>query len=267
MILAIDAGNTVTKLAFFEGDEVRLRLSVPSDSESDAEDLWFLLQGDFPSTSGIEGVILCSVVPALTPVLAKLSEERIGREAILFDWRTRVGLRNRYHPPKDVGADRLANAFAAWKLYGSPVMIVDIGTALTVDVVSPKGEYLGGIIAPGVEMAAEALWRKAALLPHVVLEPVKDVLGDSTVSSIRSGLTHGFAAMISGLIAKLREQLGFAEGTEVILTGGHGGIFGDLLFDLGVRVDGDLTLKGLNLIYQEISGRGKGEGPPEQHGE
>ena len=255
MIAAIDIGNTTTKFAFFEGKEPIFRLDTPSDSSFSAEDYWRVVQENLPPTTSIEGVIICSVVPSLTPVLSKLSIEKFGAEPIIFDWSVPIGLVNRYRPPKDVGADRLANAFAAWKTYSADVIIVDIGTAVTLDVVSQDGEYLGGVIAPGVDMAAEALRQKTALLPGVKLEPVDSVLGSNTVSAIRSGLTHGYVAMITGLIAKLKEELGLAHGDRIILTGGHNDIFGNLLSDPAVIVDPDLTLKGLNLIYWELASK------------
>jgi type III pantothenate kinase len=253
MIAAIDIGNTTTKFAFFEEKEPIFRLDAPSDTNFDVDDYWRLVQENLAPTMSIEGVIICSVVPSLTPVLSKVSVEKFGTEPIIFDWSAPIGLVNRYHPPKDVGADRLANAFAAWKTYGADVIIVDIGTAVTLDVVSQDGEYLGGVIAPGVDMGAEALNQKTALLPGVEVEPVESVLGSDTVSAIRSGLTHGYAAMITGLIAKLKQEQGLTQGTRILLTGGHSEIFQNLLSDLAVVVDPDLTLKGLNLIYWELA--------------
>ncbi len=255
MIAAIDIGNTTTKFGFFEEKEPIFRLDTPTDSDFGVEDYWRPVQESLAPSTTIEGVIICSVVPSLTPVLSRLSTEKLGKKPIIFDWSSPIGLVNRYRPPKDVGADRLANAFAAWKTYGADAIIVDIGTAVTVDAVSQDGEYLGGIIAPGTEMAAEALAQKTALLPHVTVEPVESVLGGDTASAIRSGLTHGYAAMITGLVRKLKEELGFSPSMRVILTGGHVEMFQNLLTDMPVTIDPDLTLKGLNLIYWEISSK------------
>ncbi len=267
MIVTIDVGNTNTKLGLFEGRELVRRLEVPSSKDSDIEDHWWRIEenlpegGTFPEgvPSTVKGVVICSVVPALAPVFSRLSVEKLGRQPILFDWSSPIGLVNRYRPPKDVGADRLANAFAAWKICGAPAIIVDIGTAVTLDVVTEQGEYLGGIIAPGVNMAAEALSEKTALLPRVTIQPVANVLGNDTVSAIRSGVTHGYAAMIGGLAEKLKDELGLPGGTKVILTGGHVNIFRDLLAGLVTIVDADLTLKGLNLIYWELSANADGK--------
>ncbi len=258
MIVAIDIGNTAVKFGFFEEKEPVFRIDVPSGKKLGIEDYWRPVREALAPTTTLEGAIICSVVPALTPVLSRLSVEKLGRKPIILDWTSPIGLVNKYRPPEDVGADRLANAFAAWQIYGAPVMVVDIGTAITVDVVSPRGEYLGGIIAPGVEMAADALHRKTALLPRVTLKPVETVLGTDTVSAIRSGLTHGYAAMISGLIVKLKGELGFSRGTKIVLTGGHVSVFQNLLGDLSPAVDPDLTLKGLNLIYWELSAGAEG---------
>jgi type III pantothenate kinase len=253
MIVAIDVGNTTTKFGFFEGKEPVFRLDITSDKELGVEDYWRPVHEALPPTTVIEGVILCSVVPAATPVLSKLSIEKLGQKPVILDSTTPIRLVNRYRPPKDVGGDRLANAFAVWKTYGAPAIIVDIGTAVTVDVLSEEGEYLGGVISPGVEMAAEALHRKTALLPHVTLQPVETVLGRDTLSAVRSGLTHGYAAMIAGLIQKLKDELGLPQRTTIVLTGGHVETFRDLLSELPLIVDTDLTLKGLNLIYWEIA--------------
>jgi len=256
MIVAVDVGNTTVKMGLFERRQLLYRLAVPSDSRFDAEEYWSRVRKAFePTPQGgvIEGVIMCSVVPSLTPVLSEMSVEKLGRKPIIFDASSRIGLVNRYRPPEAVGADRLANAFAVWKVYGVPAIVVDIGTAITVDAISKDAEYLGGVIAPGVEMAAEALNRKTALLPHVTLEPVKGVLGSDTVCAIRSGLTHGYAAMIAGLVKELKDELGFPKRTTTVLTGGHVGIFGSLLSELPLTVDPDLTLNGLNLIYCEMT--------------
>ncbi len=253
MIVAIDIGNSSTKFGFFEGKEPLFRLDAPSDTGFGLEGYWKRVKENPAPTTHIEGAIICSVVPALTPVLSKLSVEKFGTEPILFDWRSPIGLVNRYRAPKDVGADRLANAFAAWKSYGADTIIVDFGTAVTLDVVTGDGEYLGGVIAPGVDMAAAALHEKAALLPPVELKPVEFVLGKDTLSAMRSGLTHGYAAMVRGLITKLKEEQRLARGTRIILTGGHSEIYRSLLSDLAVVVDPDLTLKGLYLIYLELS--------------
>lgn len=255
MIVAIDIGNTTTKFGFFEGKEPVFRLDVTSDKDFDVRDFWRPVQEALAPTTVIEGAILCSVVPSLTPVLARLCEEKLGKEPIVLTPTSPLGLLNRYRPPTDVGADRLANAVAAWKICGAPAIIVDIGTAITVDVISEDADYVGGAIAPGVEMGAEVLHRKTALLPHVTLEPVEAVLGTDTVSAIRSGLTHGYAAMIIGLVKKLKQELRFPQRTTTILTGGHLSLFRDLLAELPVIVDPDLTLKGLNLIYWEMASK------------
>lgn len=255
MIATIDIGNSSTKFGFFEEKEPIFRLDAPSDTRFSLEDYWKRVEENLAPTMHIEGAIICSVVPSLTPILSKLSVEKFATEPIIFDWSSPIGLVNRYRPPKDVGADRLANAFVAWKTYGADTIIVDFGTALTLDVVTEDGEYLGGVIAPGVDMAAAALHEKAALLPAVEIEPVESVLGKDTVSAIRSGLTRGYAAMITGLVAKLKEEQGLAQGTRIILTGGHSDIFQNLLPHLAVVVDPDLTLKGLNLIYWELTAK------------
>lgn len=254
MIVCIDIGNTSVKSGFFEGNELILRVSTPSRGGLDLEDYWRDVKRILPPGRAIEGVVICSVVPPLTPVLTKLSVERFGAEPILFDWRTPIGLVNTCTPPDGVGSDRLANAFAVWKTCETDAVVVDIGTALTMDVVSGEGRFLGGAIVPGIEMAADALHEKTALLPRVVPRPGPSVLGKDTVSAICSGLTHGYAALIRGLVENLREELALSTGIRIVLTGGHGETFQTLLADLGATFEPDLTLKGLHLIYGALSG-------------
>lgn len=254
MIVCIDIGNSSVKSGFFEGNELILRFNTPSRERLDLEDYWRGVKQILPPGRAIEGVVMCSVVPSLTPVLAKLSVERFGAEPILFDWRTPIGLVNTCNPPDGVGSDRLANAFAVWKTCETDAIVVDIGTALTMDVVSGEGKFLGGVIVPGIEMAADALHEKTALLPRVVPQPGQSVLGKDTVSAICSGLTHGYAALISGLVEKLKNELTLSRGIRIVLTGGHGETFQTLLADLKATFEPDLTLKGLVLIYQAISG-------------
>ena len=254
MIVCIDIGNTCIKSGFFEKDELILRLNTPSSEGFDVENYWRGVRETLPHGGSVEGVVICSVVPSLTPLLAKLSVERFRVEPVLFDWRTPIGLMNTCTPPDCVGSDRLANAFAVWKTYGTDAIVVDIGTAVTLDVVSGEGKFLGGVIVPGIEMAADALHEKTALLPRVVPQPVQSVLGKDTVSAIRSGLAHGYAALISGLVEKLKNELALSGGLRIVLTGGHGETFQALLRNLRIAFEPDLTLKGLHLIYQAISG-------------
>jgi type III pantothenate kinase len=253
MIVGIDIGNTSVKLGFFEEKEPIFRLDAPSDESFGVEDYWRLVEETLPPGTGIEGVVICSVVPSLTPVLTKLSTEKLGAQPIVLEWRTPMSLVNTCSPPDSVGSDRLANAFAAWKSYEMDAIVVDIGTAITVDVVTREGKFLGGMIVPGIEMAADALHEKTALLPRVVTQSVQSVLGKDTVSAIRSGLTHGYAALISGVVEKVKKELGFSRGIRIILTGGYGEMFQSLLGDMEVTLEPDLTLKGLNLIYWELS--------------
>lgn len=255
MIVCIDIGNTSVKSGVFEEGKPILRLNTPSNESFDVEDYWRAVEEILPPARGVIGVIISSVVPSVTPVLAKLSLERFRAEPILFDWRTPIGLVNACSPPESVGSDRLANAFAVWKTWGTDAIVVDIGTALTMDVVSGEGWFLGGIIVPGIEMAADALHEKTALLPRVNPQSVQSVLGKDTVSAIRSGLTHGYAALITGLIEKLKSELALSGGLRVVLSGGHGETFQTLLADLGATFEPDLTLKGLYLIYRALSDR------------
>ena len=193
----------------------------------------------------INGVIIASVVPlALSRVLVELRRTfgcaiRItGRDVV-------VPIRNRYRIKAEVGQDRLVNAYAAMKLYGSPAVIVDLGTAITLDVVSAKSEYMGGLILPGIEMSLAGLFRKTAMLPRVELKEARSIIGRDTVNSIRGGILFGFGSMCDGLIARYRAMLG--KKTKAIMTGGNAGLISRYTKSVQA-VDEDLTLKGLYLI-------------------
>jgi type III pantothenate kinase len=203
----------------------------------------------------LDGAIVCSVVPTATSSVMRAIRERAGVEPVEFTAETPIGIANRYEPTSDVGADRLANAYAAWKLYGLPAIIVDIGTALTVDCINGAAEYLGGVIAPGIGISLDALHNRTAMLPQVELEAPPRVLGTSTVASIQSGITHGHALMIAGLVDKLRDELAFGEDVHIVITGGYTAVLGDQLRQVSSVIDPDLTLKGLGLIHEVLTGQ------------
>jgi type III pantothenate kinase len=253
MICAVDIGNSSTAAGLMAGTEVHAHTSLPTNAAVAPEAIWTKLAKGLGDKSDVEGAIVCSVVPKATPNVMAAIRTGAGVEPVEFTADTPIGITNRYEPPSDVGADRLANAYAAWKLYGLPAIIVDIGTGLTVDCVNEQAEYLGGVIAPGIGISLDALHNRTAMLPKVELEPPPRVLGTSTVTSIQSGVTHGHALMIAGLVDKLRDELKFGPGTHVIITGGYTAILGPQIEAISTLIEPELTLKGLALIHRAIT--------------
>ncbi len=193
------------------------------------------------------GVVLASVVPSLTSVLVELSRQYLGHEPLVIEPGVKTGMPILYEPPGDVGADRIVNGVAAFAAFGGPVIVVDFGTATTFDVVTRKGEYAGGVIYPGIGISADALFQRAARLPRVEIKNPGRVIGRSTVASIQSGLYFGYAAMVEGILARIRAELG--EPARVVATGG---LAGSLAPDVPAieAVDPVLTLTGLRLIWE-----------------
>ena len=250
-LLTIDAGNTNTVLGVHEGADLRAHWRLTTRREQTADEYGILVRNLF-AASGIDprqalGVALASVVPPLTPVLVTLARQYLGLEPLVVEPGVRTGMPILYEPPSDVGADRIVNGVAALAAYGGPVIVVDFGTATTFDVVTRKGEYVGGVICPGVGISADALFQRAARLPRVDVRNPGRVIGRSTVGSIQSGMYFGYAAMVEGIIARIRAELG--EPARVVATGGLAeSLAGDI--PSIEAVDPVLTLTGLRLIWE-----------------
>ncbi len=251
LLLTIDAGNTNTVLGVHDGADLRVHWRLTTRREQTADEYGILVRSLFaasaidPTTIG--GVALASVVPPLTPVLVALAKQYLGQEPLVVEPGVRTGMPILYEPPGDVGADRIVNGVAAFAAYGGPVIVVDFGTATTFDVVTRKGEYLGGVICPGIGISADALFQRAARLPRVDVRNPGRVVGRSTVGSIQSGLYFGYAGMIESMIGRIRGELG--EPARVVATGG---LAEALAADIPSieAVDGALTLTGLRLIWE-----------------
>ncbi|MFQ5700458.1 MAG: type III pantothenate kinase [Acidobacteriota bacterium] len=255
MLLAVDVGNTHTTLGLF-GDDSRLdgtwRISTDRERTADEYGVAFssLLQTGGHARAAVSALAIACVVPPAVPPLREMSRRYFGADALLVEPGVRTGIAIRTDTPREVGADRIANAVAAHERYGSPVVVVDLGTAITLDAISEAGDYLGGIIAPGMAIAAEALFARAAKLPRVELRAPEQVIGKNTVASIRSGLVYGFASLIDGLVERVVRELAPPEGrgVRVISTGGHSA----LLADEVKRIESsepDLTLHGIHCIW------------------
>ena len=251
LLLTIDAGNTNTVFGVHDGKDLRAHWRLTTRREQTADEYGVLVRNLFGG-SGVDpkqiaGVALASVVPPLTPVLVELSRDYLGQDPLVVEPGVRTGMPILYEPPGDVGADRIVNGVAALAQYGGPVVIVDFGTATTFDVITRKGEYAGGVICPGVGISADALFQRAARLPRVDVRNPGRVIGRSTVASIQSGLYFGYAAMVEGIIARIRAELD--EPARVVATGGLAATLAGDVPSIEA-VDPVLTLTGLRLIWE-----------------
>jgi type III pantothenate kinase len=251
VILAVDVGNTHTVLGLFDADGLGSHWRVSSNPDLTADELRVkvagLLAADGHAWSDIERVVLCSVVPRLTSAYEEIAERACERAPMVVGPGLKTGVTIRYDNPHEVGADRIVNAVAAYEEYGGPVVVVDFGTATTIDVIDAEGAYLGGAIAPGVETSAEALFAKAARLSKVDLEAPPRVIGTNTRASVQAGLLLGEAVMVDGLVRRVWAELGTE--TPVIATGGLAESMAPLC-ETVTAVEPDLTLEGLMLIYR-----------------
>ena len=249
-LIAVDAGNTQTVVGLFDGEELvdHWRIATNADRTSDEHALLmsqFLAQhgGDFDQVSGM---VVSSTVPRLTAVLRTLAERYLRVAPVVIEPGTRSGIPILYENPRQVGPDRIANAVAAWDRYGGPTIMVDFGTATTVDAISAKGEYLGGAILPGIEISLDALFARAAALSWVELVKPRRVIGKTTAESVQSGVLYGFASAVDGLVTRFQAELGPC---TVVSTGGLAELVTPVTATIGHH-DPWLTLRGLRLIYE-----------------
>ncbi len=259
MILAIDVGNTQTVLGLLEGGVLDGHWRVSTEAGLTADELRVkigaLLEAEGHSWSDIERAIIASVVPSLTEQYAQMTSRTTGVAPMVVGPGLKTGMDIRYDNPHEVGADRIVNAVAAHRLYGGPAIVVDFGTATTIDVTAADGGYLGGAIAPGVETSAAALFERAARLSKVDLEAPDRVIGTNTRASVQAGLMLGEAAMVDGLVRRVWDELGSK--ATVVATGGLAERMAPLCETVDT-VDTDLTLKGLAFIYELNADGGTG---------
>lgn len=252
MLLAIDVGNTQTVVGLFSSRELADHWRIATDAERTSDELALMVNqflgfhGSSFEEAQITGVAISSVVPRVTAALRDMSERYFGFLPLVVEPGVRTGMPILYDNPKEVGADRIANAVGAYDLYGAPTIVVDFGTATTIEAISDRGEYLGGAIFPGVEISMDALFGRAAGLRRVELIPPKHAIGKSTVESIQAGAVYGFTGQVDALVDRFQSEIGEC---TVVATGG----LAELLLPHSRTMQHHepwLTLYGLRIIYE-----------------
>ncbi len=254
MLLVIDVGNTNTSLGVYSGERLvaHWRLTTARERTVDeygvhARNLFALAGIDFKE---IRGAAIASVVPPLNFTLKRMAESYFGLTPLFIDHAANTGLEILYQPPADVGADRIVDAVAAIHKYGAPCVVVDFGTATTFDVINQQGQYVGGVITPGINISSEALFARASRLPRVEIKRPASVIGATTVSSMQSGLFYGYVGLVDGILRRILDELDAP--ARVVATGGLAPLIasGSALIE---TVDDTLMLEGLRLIYERSS--------------
>lgn len=257
MLLAVDVGNTETSLGLYAGRDLVHDWRLASSPRQTGDELGVLLHALLASVdrrlADVTDIAVSTVVPGLIAAYRRLGERLLGKEPLIIDHRSVPGLRILNMDPASVGADRLVNAVAATELYGRPSIVVDLGTATTLDVIGPQGEYAGGVIAPGILTAANALFERGARLARVEIKLPDRVVGRSTEECMQSGIFYGAVFSVDGLVRAIFREQGFAAGTPVIATGGLAGAI-QAASETITRVDPTLTLTGIRMVW-ERSGR------------
>ena len=251
MLLAVDIGNTNITIGLYLGDIAGSRWRLATAHERMPDEYGILLVNLFHHAGvhiqDVSAIVMASVVPPLTGTFEQACKDYLGCSPLIVDAGTKTGVRVRYDDPKQVGADRIVDAAAAHKLYGGPACIVDFGTATTFDAISGEGDYLGGAISPGIGIAADALFRRAAKLPKVDLQRPPSAIGKNTVQSMQSGLLFGYVGLVEGMIARFRAELG--PRMKVIGTGGLAPLIAQETKTIEIIAPW-LTLDGLKIIYE-----------------
>jgi len=247
MLLAIDIGNSSTKLGAFDNETIVQRLTVPTIRSKTADEIYASIENQL--NVQFSAIVVSSVVPELNDAFCQLGERFFNQTPFFVHNGLDFGLEIKYFPPENLGVDRIVAAFAAREKYGAPVIVCDFGTATTIDAVNGRSEYLGGIITPGMNTLSEALFIKTSKLPRVELRKPETVIGQTTVGSIQSGIFYGYIGLTEGILSRMADELG--EKPKTVATGGFANLIAENCRLIEV-VDENLMLDGLRRIYEKI---------------
>lgn len=252
MLFVIDVGNTQIAAGIFKGENIIHSWRLRTEKNRTADEMGILFYNFFEHSgikvSDIRGIAISNVVPPLTFSFSLMSKKYFHTEPFMIGPGIKTGMPILYDNPREVGADRIVNAVAAYKKYEKPLVVVDFGTATTFDCVTAKGEYTGGVIIPGIEISLEALAERTAKLPKIELIRPEKVIGKNTVSAIQSGIIYGYAGMVDAICEKIKEEMG-AKTLKFIATGGLAGVISRETTHIE-SVEENLTLEGLKILYE-----------------
>jgi type III pantothenate kinase len=253
MILVMDVGNSNIVLGVYEGKKLLVHWRMVTDKEKTSDEFGMAMFNFFRhenlDVGKVEAVIISSVVPPIMYSLEHAVRKYFKVEPVNIGPGIKTGINIKYENPREVGADKIVNAVAAYEIYGGPVIIVDFGTATTFCAVSSRGEYLGGVICPGIKISAEALFQKAAKLPRIEIAKPENVIGRNTVTSMQSGMIYGYVGQVDYIVRRVKSEMN-EENIKVIATGGLARLISSESETIG-EVNGLLTLEGLRIIYEK----------------
>ena len=247
MLLAVDVGNTQTVLGLYEGEQIVEHWRLATEPTRTGDELGVLLAG-LLDVDAVDGICLASTVPSVVREWERVAARWVEAPLLSVGPGVKTGIQIRYDDPREVGPDRIVNSVAAKERYGAPVIVVDFGTSTNFDVVSPEGDYVGGVLAPGIEISMDALFARAARLVKVDFTAPESVIGKTTVGGLQSGLVYGFAGQVDGIVGRIRAELE-APDAPVVGTGGLAELIAPHTATI-VRVDPFLTLEGLRLVWK-----------------
>jgi type III pantothenate kinase len=257
VLLVLDVGNTKTAIGVYSEGKWIADWRITTHLDHLADEYYVLLKSLLEdaglSFQKLSGAALASVVPPLTATFEELIVRVLGKKPVVVGPGVRTGVQIKIDNPREVGADRIANTAAVQKLHGGPAIVIDLGTATTFDVISAAGEYIGGVICPGIGISADALFQRAARLPRVDVRKPPSIIGQTTVTSMQAGLYFGYVSMVDGIVTRIRAELPGGDRAICIATGGMAGVLSNETTTIQ-RVEPDLTLQGLRLIWERRGG-------------